>query len=84
MKRQLFKILALAAVVLLANRSAVKASDGDCHIYCCDSSSYVIPTANEDDCCELYGYFCGYRGEAYRDAGRAGLQFCSSIEICTP
>ncbi len=84
MKTQLFKLLALAAVVLLANLSTVKASDGDCHIYCCGGSSYVIPTASEDDCCELYGYFCGYRGEAYREQDRGGLQFCSSIEICTP
>jgi hypothetical protein len=78
MKKMMLRTLGLAAIVLLANLSPLKAAVGDCHIVCCDGTTWDGYAPSYSSCCDLFGSICGYRGGAYQETPH-GDAYCLSI-----
>jgi hypothetical protein len=76
MRKTVLRILGLAFIVALSALPKVHAYDGECHIYCYGGGSWSVSVASLSDCCSLFGYYCGYYGEAYREEGPFGAAYC--------
>jgi hypothetical protein len=83
MKQTLLRTLGLAAIVALSNLPIATAAPGDCHITCCNGSSWD-GAASHSTCCDLFDSLCGNVGTAYTENGGGGPaeQYCPSFEIC--
>ena len=79
LKKSCFRILGLAAVLVLTMLTTASAAPYDCVVQCLDGSSWQGTTSTLQECCAQFNALCGSYGSATWERPTGGLRPCPSL-----